>query len=239
MGNPVSHFIGDFPDGAAPVLPVFQGNPDTAGIDAVPTAHHGHVVLGLRHLGEILLQLGDDCVGTLDAGVGGKLDLHVEAAFIGAGHVFPADNAQGHHGGKDDKGQGHTGKELFLMEEAPVEGFGIEILDAVFYAVHGAPELRIRYLETFPEEAGRQHGGQSEGNEKGKEGRKNDGEAELPEELPGHAGHEGNRQVHHHVADGNGNGGHTDFHTSVHRLRQMAVDIFQNHDGVIHQNAYT
>lgn len=74
----------------------------------------------------------------------------------------------------------------------------------------------------------------------------NDGQSELAEELACHAGHEGDGQVHHHIADRNGNRRHTDFHTALHRRLfwtfpsgQMAVDIFQHHNGVVYQDADT
>lgn len=74
----------------------------------------------------------------------------------------------------------------------------------------------------------------------------NDGQSELAEELAGHAGHEGDGQVHHHIADSNGYGSHTDFHTALHRRLfgtfssgQMAVDIFQHHNGIVYQDADT
>ena len=246
LGNPVSHFIGNVPDGTVPVLPVHERHPDTAGIDAAAAAHHGHVVLGFRHLGQIVLQLGGDLIGALHTGVGGQLDLHIKTALVGAGHVFPAYNAQGHHGRKEDKGHSGACQKLLLVEKAPVQGFAVEILHPPFPFVHRPPELCIRHSESFFEEAGGQHGGQGEGNEEGKEGGKDDSQAELPEELAGHAGHEGDRKVYHHIAEGNGNGRHADFHTAVHRrflrpfpLCQMAVDIFQHHNGIIDQNADT
>ena len=246
LGNPVSHFIGNVPDGTVPVLPVHERHPDTAGIDAATAAHHGHVVLGFRHLGQIVLQLGGHRIGALNAGIGGKLDLHIETAFIGAGHVLPADDAQRHHGRKEGQRQGCACKEFLFMMKAPVERLFVEILHPFFYPVHRPPELPVRYVETFFEESGGQHGCEGKRNEKGKERCKNDGQSELAEELAGHAGHEGYGQVHHHIADRNGNRRHTDFHTALHRRLfwtfpsgQMAVDIFQHHNGIVYQDADT
>ena len=185
LGNPVSHFIGNVPDGTVPVLPVHERHPDTAGIDAATAAHHGHVVLGFRHLGQIVLQLGGHRIGALNTGIGGKLDLHIETAFIGAGHVLPADDAQRHHGRKEGQRQGCACKELLFMMKAPVERLFVEILHAFFHPVHRPPELSVRYVKAFLEESGGQHRCEGKRNEKGKKRCKNDGQSELAEELEG------------------------------------------------------
>ena len=137
LRNPGSHFIGDSPDGTAPVLSVFQGNPDTAGVHAVAAAHHGHVVRHFRHLREIVLQLGGYLVRPFHTGICGQLDLHVKTAFISPRHVFPADDTQGNHGSENGQGQGHASEEFFLIRKAPMKGFPVEPLHPILYPVHG------------------------------------------------------------------------------------------------------
>ena len=71
-----------------------------------------------------------------------------------------------------------------------------------------------------------------------------DGEAELAEELPDVAGHEGDRDEHDHVHQGDRDGRHPDLAAAVERRGprrlaqlQVAEDVLQHHDAVVHQDA--
>ena len=112
-----------------------------------------------------------------------------------------------------------------------------------FHIIHKIPQPVLRHLPALLKKLGCQHGRQGKGHKQGKHASKDNSQSELAEKLACHAGHKGNRQKSHRIAQSNGNSCHADFiapllrcHLRLFTHLQMPDDIFQHHDGVIHQN---
>ena len=93
-------------------------------------------------------------------------------------------------------------------------------------------------------QVGGHHWGQHARDDQREEDRNGSGPAELNEELARHAAHEGGRQENGDQGEGGGDHRQPDFIRGVHcrlkgrlALRQMAHDVFDLDDGVVHQNA--
>jgi hypothetical protein len=120
-------------------------------------------------------------------------------------------------------------------------GDGDEGADAVGRAV-ALGVLAVPGMGLQP--ARRQHRREREGDEEREHRRHGDGEAELAEETADVALHEGDRHVHHHVQQRDRHGGEADLvaplkggHPRRFAELQVAVDVLQHHDAVVHQDA--
>ena len=115
-----------------------------------------------------------------------------------------------------------------------------------FQIIEKVPDFSLRFFQAAGVQFRCHHRSQRKGNCQRHEGGEHDGETELAEQLARSALHESDGQKNDHVAQGHGDCCHTDLHSSLLRgvsgivsVLQEAVDVFQDDNGVVNQNADT
>ena len=143
------------------------------------------------------------------------------------------------------------------MIERPRQNTAVEAVEGViprFPGIGGAPEesgvfplaLFLRFfLGVRLQPARGEHRREGEGNEQREQRGAGHHQAELAEEFADNAAHEGDRHENHHVHQRDAHGGQPDLRAPVdHRLlrrlahREVPVNIFDHHDGVIDENPH-
>ena len=112
--------------------------------------------------------------------------------------------------------------------------------------VKKVPDFSLRFFQAAGIQFRGHHGSQRKGNYQRHQGGEHNGEAELAEQLARSALHESDGQKYDHVAQGHGDRCHADLHPSLLRgvsgivsVLQETVDVFQDDNRVVHQNADT
>ena len=198
----------------------------------------------LRYGPQILIKQQQDLIGLLGVGTNRQFYIDLQGAFICFWHVLRSHDAQRNQQ-KAAQEQGDDACQQFSgMLQAISQQRFIAADCCSFQIIKKVPNLSFWFIQPVSIQPGRHHRRKGKRNHKGHQRGKNNGEGKLPEQLPRGALHKCDGQKNNYIAQGHGNGGHTDLHAALFSsvccivpVLQKTVNVFQHNNGVVYQDA--
>ncbi len=194
-----------------------------------------------RHAGRARL-LGHRA-GLGQRAAGRQLNVDLRLGAVRGRHK--AGRQQRHQRDRGDEEEGRSGHGDGAVAQAPAHGrHVVRHQPAVGRLSVGRRRVGLRRILVRLQKVGRHHGREQARHHQRGQNRKHRGPAKLLEEQARHAAHEGGRQEHRHQREGGGDHRHADFVRRFHgglvgrfAHAQMALDVFDLHNRVVHQHA--
>ncbi|KAF5050563.1 hypothetical protein DSECCO2_428110 [anaerobic digester metagenome] len=252
----LTHIVGNLPNGALPVFHILKPHHDVNNVrpGAAEEGEHAAFVVctgrgGSNHhfrvaLPDHLLHLAGGFHGLFHPGTGLQFNGHRKPRLVGLRHKVGTDKPC-EHDGNHKNSQGAHHHEGFVVQ-GPAQGFFVEVVQSdkerLYQPFIAEASGFFRFLAQFQHTC-RHHGGEGDGGHGGG----NDGDGHDPSELvehhTGQAAHQSKREEHGHHHQGGDDYRQPHFVGGVDRrfartaaAFDVAGDVFEHHDGVVHHH---